>query len=301
MFKRLFLFVAVNILIIVTLSIVMNLLGVNYYLNQNGIDYQSLLIFSVIWGFGGAFISLAISRWIAKLMMGVKVIDPNKCSPQDLELYNMVSSLSQKAGLDKVPEVGIYESPDLNAFATGPSKSRSLVAVSRGLLNNMGRQELEGVLGHEVAHIANGDMVTMTLLQGVVNVFVLFFARVIAFFASQFVKDDMRPFVNFIIIIILEILLSILGFLVVAWFSRRREFRADEGGAMLAGKQSMISALETLKNRYNPEIARAVSKHEPASVATLKINGKKSTFLSLFSTHPPIDERIARLKELPSL
>ncbi|MCC2678086.1 MAG: hypothetical protein K0R29_662 [Pseudobdellovibrio sp.] len=292
MAKRVLLFIATNILIIGTISIVLNLLGVRPYLSANGIDYQSLMIFCLVWGFGGAFISLALSRVMAKWMMGVKVIDPQTTSPELSSLVRKVHNLARQAGIEKMPEVGYYEAAELNAFATGPTKNRSLVAVSTGLMRGMNEAELEGVLAHEVAHIANGDMVTMTLIQGVVNAFVMFLARIIAFFASQLVAEDKRNIVHFVVVLLCEILLGILGMIVVASFSRWREYRADNGGASLASKAKMIAALERLKLNMNlPQEEEA----QPA-IASLKISGKPGRFLKLFSTHPDLNDRIQRLK-----
>lgn len=289
--KRIFLFVATNILIIATLSIVMSIFGIQPYLDAKGINYQSLMVFCVIWGFGGAFISLALSRVMAKWMMGVKLIEPETRDPELRNLVLKVHNFSRKAGLQKMPEVGYYEADDLNAFATGPTKNRSLVAVSTGLLRNMNEEELDGVLAHEVAHIANGDMVTMTLVQGVVNAFVMFLARVIGFFASQFVSEDKRNIVQFGVIIACEIILGMLGMIVVSFFSRLREFRADRDGASLSTPDNMISALERLKvNRQLPQ-----TDDQPA-IASLKISGKAGGFLKLFSTHPDLDDRIQSLK-----
>ncbi len=289
--KRVFLFVATNILIIVTLSIVMSVLGVQPYLDAKGINYQSLMIFCLLWGFGGAFISLALSRVMAKWMMGVKIIDPQTTDQELRSLVRKVHGFARKADIKKMPEVGYYEAEDLNAFATGPTKNRSLVAVSTGLLRNMNEAELDGVLAHEVAHIANGDMVTMTLVQGVVNAFVMFLARVIGFFASQFVSEDKRNIVQFGVVIVLEIALGILGMIVVSFFSRMREFRADSGGASLSSANSMISALERLK--VNHQLPKADG--QPA-IASLKISGKAGGWLKLFSTHPDLDDRISKLR-----
>ncbi len=294
--KRIFLFAVVNILILVTISITLNLLGVRPYLTRQGIDYGALLIFCLVWGMGGAFISLGLSRVMAKWMMGVRVIDPATADPSARELVNTVHTLARSAGLPKMPEVGYYESPEVNAFATGPTKSRALVAVSTGLLQRMGRQEVEGVLGHEIAHVANGDMVTMTLIQGVINAFVMFLARVLAFVVASFIRgrDDERGgsyWIQYLLVFVFEILLSILGAMVVAFFSRFREYRADAGGARLAGRTSMISALEALQ--------RTTQLIEPGkpSVATLKISGRKTGgFFAMFATHPPLADRIARLK-----
>lgn len=291
--RRILLFIAVNFLIVITLSLIMNVLGVAPYLSARGISYPDLMLFCLVWGFGGAFISLAISRIMAKFAMGVKLVDP-QTRQEDLRwLVETVYRLSRAAHLPKMPEVGVYESPEVNAFATGPTKSRALVAVSTGLLHRMNRDQVEGVLGHEVAHISNGDMVTMTLLQGVVNAFVMFFARVIAFALSQNVKEESRATVRFLTTFVLEIVLGILGMMVVAYFSRVREFRADAGGAGLAGRMKMVEALKGL--------ARAIhgpaDENTSASLATLKISGRKSGgFLALFSTHPPLEDRIRRLE-----
>lgn len=290
--KRVFLFVVVNILIISTITIVTSALGIKPYLDAKGINYQFLILFCALWGFGGAFISLALSRVMAKWMMGVKVIDPETKDAELKSLVQKVYGFARAAGLQKMPEVGFYEADDLNAFATGPTKNRSLVAVSTGLLRNMNEKELDGVLAHEVAHIANGDMVTMTLVQGVVNAFVMFLARVIGFFASQFVSEDKRGIVQFGIVIACEIILGILGMLVVSAFSRRREYRADRGGAFLSSPQSMILALERLKVNY-----QIPQTQEQPAIASLKISSSKASgLLKLFSTHPDLNDRIARLK-----
>lgn len=291
--KRVFLFVATNILIIATISIVMSLLGVQPYLDAKGINYQWLMVFCVLWGFGGAFISLLLSKIMAKWMMGVKIIEPDTKDPKLRGLMLKVHGFARKAGIEKMPEVGYYEADDLNAFATGPTKNRSLVAVSTGLLHNMNESELDGVLAHEVAHIANGDMVTMTLVQGVVNAFVMFLARVIGFFASQFVSEDKRHIVQFGVIIACEIALGILGMIVVSAFSRRREYSADLGGASLSTKNDMIAALERLK--VNTQ--RPANEDQPA-IASLKISGKPGGFLKIFSTHPDLDDRVRALKAM---
>jgi heat shock protein HtpX len=236
---------------------------------------------------------------MAKWMMGVQVIPPDTTDSAQRDLVGTVHELARRAGLDTMPEVGIYESPDVNAFATGPSRSRSLVAVSSGLLNGMGRREVEGVLGHEVAHIANGDMVTMTLIQGVVNAFAMFLARVLAFVVSQAMRsrDDDRGsgWLQWILIMVFQNVLMILGFIVVAWFSRQREFRADAGGARFAGRATMIGALHALQRLHDPEIAAADAKQAPAFQA-FKISGGRASLL--FATHPPLEERIARLEQM---
>lgn len=289
MLKRIVLFMLVNALVVVTISIVLNLLGVRPYLTASGIDYNALMAFCLVWGMGGAFISLALSRIMAKWMMGVRVIDPQRATYQEQELVNMVYSLARQANLPKMPEVGIYDSPEVNAFATGPTKSRSLVAVSSGLLGRMDRNQVEGVLAHEVAHVANGDMVTMTLLQGIVNAFVMFFARIIAFALSQNVREENRHMVNMLVTIGLEILFSFLGMIVVAYFSRLREYRADKGGASYAGREKMVSALQGLRRTIE------LSEPDNSAVATLKIS-TKGGLLALLSTHPPLEDRIARLQ-----
>jgi heat shock protein HtpX len=290
--KRVFLFITVNLLIMVTISIVLNVLGVQPYLDEQGINFGALATFCLVWGFGGAFISLALSRVMAKFMMGVKVIDPKTNNPEMRWLVDTVYDLARAARLSKMPEVGIYESPEVNAFATGPTRSRALVATSSGLLRQMGKNEVRGVLGHEIAHVANGDMVTMTLLQGLVNAFVMFFARILAFVLSQNVDENRRYMVRWISTIVFEILLSFLGFMVVAAFSRRREYRADAGGSRLAGRENMISALQALGAIHAP-----VVEARGEALANLKISGRRRSGMALLmSTHPPIEERIRRLQ-----
>ncbi len=289
--KRIFYFLLTNILVLLTISIVLQVTGARYYLDENGINFGALLIFSAIVGFTGSFFSLAISRWVAKRMMGVQIIDLNgEMRSYEHDLVEKVHRLSRAAGLTHMPEVGIYASEEVNAFATGPSKKRSLVAVSTGLLNEMDDDAVEGVLAHEVAHIANGDMITMTLLQGVVNTFVVFLARVVAFVVSRFAREELAPIVHFVAILVFQIIFSILGSIVVNAYSRHREFHADRGGADLAGKDKMRHALIQLKQYVD----RMKSDEEQTSVATLKISGRKKQSM-LFSTHPDLDERIARL------
>jgi heat shock protein HtpX len=289
--KRIFLLIATNILVMVTIGIILSILPIGSYIQSDGtLNLGTLLAFSAVIGFTGAFISLAMSRWMAKMMMGVKVLKENdSLSYAERELVEKVHRLSRAAGLTKMPEVGIYNSPEVNAFATGPSKSKSLVAVSTGLLQTMDEDAVEGVLAHEVAHIANGDMVTMTLLQGVVNTFVVFLARIAAWIATRFVREDIAPIVHFIAVIVFQILFSILGSIVVLAYSRYREFHADNGGADLAGKDKMIHALQSLKN-YSNQVDTS-----QASISTLKINNKKGASM-LFSSHPDLNERIRRLE-----
>jgi heat shock protein HtpX len=288
--KRIFLFILTNLAIVATLTIVVSLLGLDRAVTDQGLDIGALALFCFIYGMGGAFISLQISRWIAKRATGVQLVDGRTGNPDLDWLYATVRRLTQQANLP-MPEVGIYSSPEVNAFATGPSKSRSLVAVSQGLMQGMRREEIEGVLAHEVAHIANGDMVTMTLLQGVVNAFVMFAARVVAHLMTR--SSDGRQGngggMYFLIVIVLQIVFGILGSLITSWFSRQREFRADYGGASLAGRDRMIGALRRLQ--ANRELVD--TRHE--ALATMKINGA-GRWMVFFSTHPPLEVRIAALE-----
>lgn len=294
--KRVLLFVIVNVLVMLTITIILSVLGVGRYFGRDGLG--SLAIFSLVWGFAGALISLAMSRVMAKWMMGVRTIPENTTDPVLRELVATVHEQARVAGLPKMPEVGIYDSPDVNAFATGPTKSRALVAVSTGLLQRMNSRQVAGVLAHEVTHIANGDMVTMTLLQGVINAVVIFLSRVLAFALSQALRSrddrDTGGGLSFVFVILFQVVLSILGSIVVCWFSRWREFRADAGGARLAGRENMIAALQGLQRLHDPELARAEAQHSQ-SFQSLKISGSRG-FLSLFATHPPLEDRIARLE-----
>lgn len=293
MLGRIGLFLLTNMLVLVTVSVVINLLGVGPYLSEAGINYEALLTFCLVWGMLGSFISLSMSRFLAKMMMRVKVLEPGGAGAYEWYV-NLVYDLAKRASLPQMPQVGIYESADVNAFATGPTKSRSLVAVSTGLLSSMSREEIEGVLGHEITHISNGDMVTMTLIQGVVNSFVIFFSRIIAHVASQAVKEEMAHAVRIGVTILLDICFGILGSMVTAWFSRRREFRADNGSAGLVGREKMIAALERLK-KVDPSLAYQEAE-EAQAIAALKISGKSSGFLALLATHPPLEQRIEALK-----
>ncbi len=293
MFKRFFLFFGVNILIVVTISMVVNLLGVGHYMTAQGIDYQALMVLCLIWGMGGSFISLMMSKWLAKMTMGVEII--TLTGPYS-EVVQIIHRHAKMAGLRVMPEVGIFNSPEVNAFATGPSKNNSLVAISTGLLSKMGRDEIEGVVGHEVAHIANGDMVTMTLLQGIMNAFVMFFARVVAFMIDQAMRKDdddgrgLGTFAHMGIVFVLELLFGLVAGILLSWFSRQREYRADAGGAKLAGKEKMIGALEGLIRSYS-----TLPQSEEGSFKSMKISSKKS-FLALFSTHPSLEDRIRTLQ-----
>lgn len=290
--KRVILFLATNLAIIVVLGITLRLLGVERILDQQGIglDYQSLLIFASVFGFGGAFLSLAISKWTAKRLTGAQVIErPGNATEQ--WLVETVKHQAQAAGIG-MPEVAIYPANDINAFATGANRNKALVAVSTGLLNSLSRDEAEAVLGHEVSHVANGDMITLALIQGIVNTFVIFLSRVIGHLVDRTVFKVERGHgpAFWITTIIAEIVLGILASIIVMWFSRQREFRADAGGAQLAGRDKMIRALEALQRTANQP-------HLPDQLAAFGISGRIGQgFARLFMSHPPLQERIAALK-----
>lgn len=290
--KRILLFVATNIAIVATVSIILGVLGVGGYLGPNGqLLVGPLAVFCLVWGMVGSFLSLQISRWVAKRAMGVQLVDGRSGNDHVDWVYNTVATLTRRANLP-MPEVGVYVSPEVNAFATGPSQKRSLVAVSTGLLERMPRNEVEAVLAHEVAHIKNGDMVTMALIQGVVNAFVMFFARIVGWVVSSAVKSERGGHLIFMLVTFAaEIVFGILGSTVTAWFSRRREFSADAGAAELTGGQNMIAALRRLMTTHE------LVDTSQASLAAFKISGK-SRWLAAFSTHPPIPERIAALESL---
>ena len=304
MAKRIFLFLATNILVMVAITVVLAILGAFFpglglgRISHGGqLQLGGLAVLCLVWGMVGSFVSLLISRWMAKMSMGVQVIDGNT-GDRDLDwVHETVQRLTREAGLP-MPEVGYYDSPEVNAFATGPSKSRSLVAVSTGLLRTMNRAEAEGVLAHEVSHIQNGDMVTMTLVQGVVNAFVMFFARIVGWAAGQLMQGDRDRdegpsmgayFAQMAVTIVAEIAFGILASTITAWFSRQREFRADAGAARLSGRDKMIAALRKLQSYQDAVDPRG------AELATMKISGKKSWML-LFSTHPALEDRIAALE-----
>lgn len=296
MVKRIVLFLLTNLLIIATISLVTSLLGIKPYLTKHGLDYQSLALFCAVWGTAGAFISLALSKFMAKQFMGVRVIDPQRATGLEQRLLSIVYGLAQKVGIHTMPEVGVYDSPEINAFATGPTKNKALVAVSSGLLNRMNTDEIEGVLGHEISHIANGDMVTMTLIQGIVNAFAMFLSRIIAYLIASATSgsrnnegESISYLAFYTLTIVFDILFTLLGSLVTAAFSRWREYRADRGGAQLAGKYKMIAALERLKGTLEIEDNRA------PSLATLKIAHKPSIF-HWWASHPSLDARIERLQ-----
>ncbi len=290
--SRIFLFLATNAAVLVLISIVFQVLGIEGLLMENGVDLNlgALLVMSAVIGFGGSFISLAMSKFMAKRAMGVQVIE-KPANRTEQWLVDTVRRQAQQAGIG-MPEVGIFNSPDPNAFATGMKRNDALVAVSAGLLQNMNADEVEAVLAHEISHVANGDMVTMGLLQGVVNTFVIFLSRVVGFLVDRLVFRTERGFGPgyFITSIIAQILLSILASMIVMWFSRRREFRADHGGATLAGREKMVGALQALQ--------RASRKEDlPGSFASFGISGNRATgFKRLFMSHPPLEERIAALQ-----
>ena len=287
--KRIFLFVATNMAIMLVLSVTMRVLGVEPYLNANGLNLTSLLIFAGVFGFGGAFISLAISKWMAKKSMGVRVIE-SPSSSNELWLVDTVKKFAADAGIG-MPEVGIFDTSQVNAFATGMNKNNALVAVSSGLLQTMTRAEAEAVIGHEIAHVANGDMVTLALIQGVVNTFVMFLSRVIGHTVDKVVFKSERSGgpAFFITMIIAELVLGVLASIIVMWFSRQREFRADMGGASLAGKGAMIAALERLNSLHPAPL--------PEKMAAFGIAGGGAGGIKrLFMTHPPLEERIAALR-----
>jgi heat shock protein HtpX len=293
--KRIMLFLGTNLAIIVVLSITLRILGVERILDEQGVglNLNALLIFAAVFGFGGSFISLAISKWMAKKTMKVHVIEkPSNATEQ--WLFDTVRRQAREAGIG-MPEVGIYDSPDPNAFATGMSRNNALVAVSTGLMRSMDQGEVEAVLGHEVGHVANGDMVTLALIQGVVNTFVIFLARVLGHLVDRVVfKNEQGHGPAFwITTIVAEILLAILASIIVMWFSRRREFRADEAGAKLAGRDKMIGALESLARASGRPVDM------PDQMAAFGIRGGMPTGLKrLFMTHPPIEERIMALKSM---
>ena len=290
--KRIALFLATNVAVLVVLTVAMQLLGIGSLLNEQGtqLDLGALLIFSAVIGFAGSFISLAISKWSAKRLTGARVIaDPR--NETERWLVNTVTRQAQAAGIG-TPEVAIYDSPDINAFATGARRNNALVAVSTGLLGRLSRGELEAVLGHEVSHVANGDMVTLTLIQGVVNTFVIFFSRIVGFLVDRLIFRTERGYGPgfFIASIVAQIVLGILASTIVMWFSRRREFRADQGGAQLAGRQNMINALERLRRAHEPSAL-------PESMRAMGISSSRAVGLKrLFMSHPPLEERIAALK-----
>jgi heat shock protein HtpX len=290
--KRIALFVATNVAVLAVIYLVLNLLGVERIFAENGtdLDLRALLIFSAVVGFSGSLISLAISKPMAKMSTGARVIDRPRNATESW-LVNTVHRFADQAGI-RHPEVAIYDSPDVNAFATGPTRNNALVAVSTGLLSRLSEREVEAVLGHEVSHVANGDMVTLALIQGVVNTFVVFLSRVIGFFVDRVLLRNERGAGPgfFIASLVAQILLGILASMIVMWFSRQREFRADAGGAKLAGRESMIRALESLRRSAEPA-------QLPEAMRAFGISGgRMGGFGRLFMSHPPLEERIAALQ-----
>ena len=292
--KRILLFVVTNLAVLLVLSIVARVLGIDTYLQAHGGSFQGLLVWAALFGFGGAFVSLALSKMQAKMFMGVHVIGQS-ADPTEQWLLSVVEHHARAVGVG-MPEVGIFNSPEPNAFATGASRNSALVAVSTGLLQRMNREEIEAVLGHEMTHVANGDMVTLTLIQGVVNTFVLLLARVVGNVIDRavFRSDDGRGIGSYLTFYVLQIAFGLLATPIVMWFSRWREFRADRGGAQIAGTGNMIAALEELKRVHEPLPARQFAAFGIADGTVA------SGLRRLFMSHPPLDERIAALRALGS-
>ncbi|HSD75365.1 MAG TPA: protease HtpX [Steroidobacteraceae bacterium] len=294
--KRVFLFLATNLAVLVLLSIVVQVLGLDRYLQGAGLNLGGLLAFAAVFGFGGALISLAISKWTAKRLMNVQVIAQPRTAAESW-LVNTVKQHADRVGIG-MPEVGVFDSPEMNAFATGARRDKALVAVSTGLLNGMSQTQAEAVIGHEITHVANGDMVTLALLQGVVNTFVIFLARVIGNIVDRAVlrNEDGRGLGYFVTVIAAEIVLGLFASMIVMWFSRRREFRADTGGARLAGTPNMIGALEVLQS----EVRRRQPMGLPQQLQAFGIStGVPQGFKRFFMSHPPLEERIAALRTMP--
>ena len=292
--KRILLFIATNLAVLLVLSVVARLVGLDAWLAVHGGSLGGLLVFAAFFGFAGSFISLAMSKTMAKMSMGVRVIGQS-ADPTEQWLLSVVEHHARNVGVG-MPEVGIFDSPEPNAFATGANRNSALVAVSSGLLQRMNRQEIEAVLGHEMTHVANGDMVTMALLQGVLNTFVIFLSRIIGNIIDRavFRSDDGRGIASFLTVIVLQLLLGVLASIILMWFSRRREFRADRGGAQLAGTGNMIAALEDLKRVHEPLPAQQFAAFGIAD------GSMAGGLRRLFMSHPPLDERIAALRALGS-
>jgi heat shock protein HtpX len=299
--KRIALFVGTNIAVLAVIFVILRLLGVESIFAQGGtqLDLRSLLIFSAVIGFSGSLISLAISKWMAKMSTGARVIDSPRNSAEAW-LLNTVHRQAEAAGIRR-PEVAIYDSPDVNAFATGPTRNNALVAVSTGLLSRLGQEEVEAVLGHEISHVANGDMVTLALIQGVVNTFVVFLSRIVGFVVDRVLFRNERGYGPgfFIASLVAQILLGILASMIVMWFSRQREFRADAGGAKLAGRDSMIRALQGLQRAHQPQAQPdRAALPEPIRAFGIAGSGRTASLTRLFMSHPPLEERIAALQRL---
>jgi heat shock protein HtpX len=290
--KRILFFLVTNLAVLLVLTVVARLLGIDTYLAAHGQSFEGLLVWAALFGFGGAFVSLAMSKMQAKMFMGVQVIG-HSADPTEQWLLSVVEHHARNVGV-RMPEVGIFQSPEPNAFATGMSRNSALVAVSTGLLQRMNRDEIEAVLGHEMTHVANGDMVTLALIQGVVNTFVLFLARVVGNIVDRavFRSEDGRGFASILTFYFLQIVFGILATPIVMWFSRWREFRADRGGAQLAGTDKMIAALEELKRGHEPLPSQQFAAFGIAD------GGVRGGIARLFMSHPPLDERIAALRAL---
>lgn len=306
-FKRIFYFILTNLLVVFTIGIVISIISSVFGI-QFGSNLTSLIIMCSLWGFGGAFISLLISKFMAKKFHGVQLIDPNTNNPTERRLVEKVYEFSKRAGIQKMPEVGIYQSPEPNAFATGPSKNNSLVAVSTGLLNTMNEDEVDGVLAHEVAHVANGDMVTLTLVQGVVNSF----AMVISWLVTQAIMNVLRNnnddegsegssgmggfFMQHMIYNLVSVVFTLMGSVVVSYFSRQREFRADAGGALYSSREKMTRALQKLQAMSQMPYGNETAQDGKDAIAAFKISSRPSGWMKFFMTHPPLEERIAALQ-----
>lgn len=292
-FKRIFFFLLTNIAVIAVVSVTFSVFNIAPYLSEAGLNYQSLLVFAALIGFSGSIISLLLSKWMAKNAFGVQVIVQPRTEDEQF-LFQTVQRLATQLQIS-MPEVGVYESPEANAFATGWNKNSALVAVSTGLMHSMSLDELEGVIGHEMAHVANGDMVTLTLIQGVVNTFVIFFARIAAYAVQTFLsrdnEDGIGTLAYHLTAIVFEIFFGVLASLIVMYFSRYREFRADAGSANLVGRERMTAALQKLQ-----VLSQTLVDSRGKAFATMKIADKPSRFMALFSSHPPIEERIAALQ-----
>ena len=291
--KRILLFLATNMAVLVLASITLNILGVGSYLGSQGLDLGSLLAFCAVFGFAGSFVSLFLSKTMAKMGTGTRIID-RPANAREQWLVETVQELSEKAGIG-MPEVGIFPSPESNAFATGWNRNSALVAVSEGLLDRFSPNEARAVIGHEMGHVANGDMVTLSLIQGVVNTFVMFFARIIGYAVDSFMRRDNEEggvgFGFYIATFVAEIILGFLASAIVMWFSRQREFRADHAGAHLAGKQDMIAALQRLQSEYEAPSAL------PATMTAFGIrSGVRSGLAAIFTSHPPLEQRIEALR-----
>ena len=291
MIKRVALFVATNLAVLVVLSVVLRLLGVDRILDESGtgLNYEALLVFSAVIGFGGSFISLALSKWMAKRSTGAQVITQPR-NDAEAWLLSTVTRQAQQAGID-TPEVATYDSPDMNAFATGARRNSALVAVSTGLLREMSRDEVQAVLAHEISHVANGDMVTLTLVQGVLNTFVIFLSRVVGHVVDRVILKNERGMGigYFVSVLVAQVVLGILASIIVMWVSRRREFRADSGSANLNGREPMIRALQRLETSVPGQL--------PQEMQAFGISGGKSGLMKLFMSHPPIPERIEALRQ----